>query len=118
MKPRRQMGELEYDIMEYIWAVADPVSPADVQAAVAPELAYTTVTTILSRLVEKGRLARERSGRVFVYSPTRSEAEHRAGAMTSTLGDAADKAAVLSSFVDALSPQDAEVLRALLDKER
>ena len=112
------MGTLEYDIMEYIWAIADPVSPADVQGAVAPDLAYTTVTTILTRLVEKRRLDREKSGRVFMYSPTRSEAEHRAETMTSTLGDAADRAAVLSSFVDALSPRDVEVLQALLNDDR
>lgn len=37
-------------------------------------LAYTTVMTVLSRLAEKGALARRREGRSFVYEPTGADA--------------------------------------------
>ena len=117
MSTRRPMGALEENVMEYLWLVGVPASPAEVHSVVAPELAYTTMTTVLTRLWEKGRLDRERQGRAFVYSPVRSEAEHRAEAMRVSLGDAADRGAVLSSFVDTLDPADLDVLRGLLDSE-
>ncbi len=115
MSSRRPMGALEESVMEYLWLVGVPVTPGDVHAAVAPELAYTTLTTVLTRLWEKGRLIRERQGRSFVYAPVASEAEHRAESMRVSLGDAADRGAVLSSFVDALDADDLDVLRRLLD---
>ena len=114
MSTRRPMGALEENVMEYLWLVGAPASPAEVHAAVAPELAYTTMTTVLTRLWEKSRLERKRRGRSFVYTPVRSEAEHRAEAMRLSLGDAADRGAVLSSFVDALDPADLDVLRELI----
>ena len=35
-------------------------------------LAYTTIMTVLERLVRKGRLRRHKAGRAFVYSPEAS----------------------------------------------
>jgi predicted transcriptional regulator len=114
MSARRPGGALEDDVMEYLWALGAPASPRAVQSAVAPELAYTTLTTVLTRLWEKGRLDRDRRGRSFLYKPVRSEAEHRAAAMRNSLGHAADRGAVLSSFVDALDADDLDVLRNLV----
>lgn len=37
--------------------------------------AYTTIMTVMSRLHERGVLARERQGRQYVYRPTAPEAE-------------------------------------------
>ncbi len=39
------------------------------------EHAYTTIMTVMSRLHEKGVLARELSGRQYIYGPTASEEE-------------------------------------------
>ena len=117
MSQRRPMGALEEHAMDYLWAIGSPASPADVHQAIAPELAYTTVTTVLTRLADKGRLERARHGRSFVYSPVRSEAEHRADAMQTTLGHAADRGAVLSSFVDTLDTNDLDMLRDLIGGE-
>ena len=114
---RRPMGALEEHVMDYLWAVGVPASPSEVHKAIAPELAYTTVTTVLTRLSDKGRLERVRCGRHFVYSPVRSEAEHRAAEMRTSLSDAADRGAVLSSFIDALDADDLDMLRNLVDEE-
>lgn len=114
MTSRRPMGALEDHVMEYLWTVDAAASPMEVHQAVAPELAYTTLSTVLTRLAAKGRVQRSRRGRSFVYAPVRSEAEHRADAMTTTLGAAADRAAVLSRFVDALDNKDVAMLRDLL----
>jgi len=114
MAGRRPNGALEDQVMEYLWSIGEPATPAEVHDVVAPELAYTTVMTILTRLFEKGRLERKRVGRAYAYSAVESEAEHVAGAMASSLVDAHDRAAVLSQFVDTLSPDDAMTLRRLL----
>ena len=111
------MGSLEDDVMAWLWAVSAPSCASAVLQAVGPELAYTTVNTVLTRLWEKGRVERTRQGRSFVYAPVRSEAEHRADTMATELGAAADRAAVLSSFLEGLAKPDLEVLRNLLEDE-
>lgn len=110
------MGGLEREIITYLWAVTSPVTPAEVHQAVAPDLAYTTVMTVLSRLWNKGLLARDPKGRGFAYAPVRSEAEHRAGQIKSMLTSSGNREAVLSSFAESLSAKDAERLRRLLDQ--
>lgn len=51
----------------------------DVAAALAPrhQFAYTTVMTLLERLVRRGHLTRRKVGRSFVYSPARDPEELR-----------------------------------------
>ena len=114
---RRPMGALEDEIMAYLWATQSPATPAEVHPAVAPDLAYTTVTTVVTRLWAKKRLTRRARGRGFVYSPVRSEAQHRAELMQTALESSADREAVLSSFVASLNRADAAKLRNLLKGE-
>lgn len=59
----------------------------DVQAVVAQSrpLAYTTIMTVLDRLVRKGKLARRKVGRAFVYAPTTSRDEMRRAAIRELL---------------------------------
>lgn len=118
MVERRPMGALTDEIMAYLWAVDAPATPAEVHEAVAPELAYTTVMTILARQWQKGELVRSRSGRAYAYQTVQTEAEYRAERMQGTLDAAGDRAAVLSTFVDSLTVKDAKTLRRLLDEDR
>lgn len=111
------MGALEGEIMAYLWATESAATPAEVHQAVAPDLAYTTVMTVMTRLWTKGLLSRQAEGRGFAYSPVRSEAQYRAELMQNTLASSADRAAVLSSFVASLSRADARKLRKLLKDE-
>lgn len=117
MTKKRPTGALEDEIMAYLWATDAPATPAEVHQAVAPDLAYTTVMTVMTRLWSKELLSREAKGRGFVYAPVRTEAEHRARQMQSTLDESVDRSAVLSSFVDSLSHRDTGVLRALLGED-
>lgn len=48
-------------------------------------LAYTTIMTVLERLVRKGRIARRKAGRAFVYSPATSRDELRRTAIRELL---------------------------------
>lgn len=117
MTARRPMGALEDEVMAYLWAAEGPATTAEVHQAVAPDLAYTTVMTVLTRLWAKELLTREPRGRGFAYSPVHSEAQHRAEMMQDALESSVDRAAVLSSFVASLSRADARKLRTLLKGE-
>ncbi len=101
--------------MAFLWSTSPPSSPADVHQGVAPDLAYTTIMTVLTRLWDKGFLDRERKGRAYVYTPVRSEAEHRAAQMQSVLEGCGDRKAALSSFVQSLGKAERRQLRTLLE---
>jgi predicted transcriptional regulator len=48
-------------------------------------LAYTTIMTVLERLVRKGKIARRKAGRAFIYSPATSRDELRRTAIRELL---------------------------------
>ena len=68
------LTKLELQIMQVIWRLG-PSNVSAVQEALAQDLAYTTVQTMLNILERKGKLKRRREGRAFVYSATVSEAK-------------------------------------------
>jgi predicted transcriptional regulator len=118
--PRREMGELEADILAQLWAAPDSMIPAEVRAAMGNTLAYTTVLTILTRLWQKGLVVRDHRGRAYAYSPAFSEAELAARRMRAALDRTRDREAALSRFVGTLSKRDERALRRVLielDKE-
>ena len=113
---RRAAGALEAEILAILRAADGPLTPGEVRErlAVRPELSYSTVVTIVSRLHGKGLLARQRAGRGFSYRPL-DEASLAASRMNQVLGGERDHDAVLSRFVSGLSGRDARLLRELLD---
>ena len=64
---------LELLCLRTLWSLGEGTAK-DVRQELAPTrpLAYTTVLTVLERLVRKGKLARRKSGRAFFYKPTES----------------------------------------------
>lgn len=114
---RRPPGMLEDEILAVLWASETPMSPADVQAAFADKLAYTTVMTTLGRLYTKGLATRERVGRGYAYAAAVEEARHTAQEMSALLARRRDRAAVLQQFVSELSAEDERVLHQLLGDE-
>lgn len=114
MAERREMGSLEAEVLAQLWAAGRPVTPAEVLDALGEQLAYTTVTTILTRLQAKGLVERSPVGRRFAYRPALSEADLAAQRMRSTLDTARDREAALSRFVGTLSDDDEAALRRIL----
>ncbi|CAM5278919.1 MULTISPECIES: BlaI/MecI/CopY family transcriptional regulator [Streptomyces] len=113
---RRPGGELEAAVLAALWAADTPLTPAQVQAALDSGLARTTVTTILSRLYEKGTLHRERQGRGYAYRPVQDPHGLTALRMHGELDRDSDRKTVLARFVAHLSPDDEQVLRRLLEE--
>ncbi|MGI8332443.1 BlaI/MecI/CopY family transcriptional regulator [Actinomadura scrupuli] len=113
-RPRRRPGELESEVLATLWAAKRPLSPAEVLQALGGGLAYTTVVTILTRMVDKGVLTRAKAGRMFTYLPVADASGLAARRMLAQLERENDKAQVLVHFVGALSPADEDLLRAIL----
>jgi predicted transcriptional regulator len=111
---RRRSGELESEVLAALWAAPEPLVPADVLAALGGDLAYTTVTTILGRLYDKGAIERTKVGRAFAYRPVVAQTEVVAEQIRRILGHGNDRAAVLQGFLDGLRPEDEALLRTML----
>lgn len=118
MTARRGPGELESEVLATLWSTDEPLTAAEVQAELGDDLAYSTVVTILTRLHDKGVLAREKRGRAYAYAPVADEAGLAARRMQEVLEAGPDRDAVLARFVSELPPDDEGVLRELLRSAR
>jgi predicted transcriptional regulator len=85
-RDKATLTKLELQIMQVIWRLG-PSNVSAVQEALAQDLAYTTVQTMLNILERKGKLKRRREGRAFIYSATVSEAK----ASTHAIRDLVDR---------------------------
>lgn len=113
---RRGQGELEVQVLTALREADGPVAAGWVQERLGGDLAYTTVITILTRLLAKGAVTRERVGRSFVWTPASDEAGLAARRMRKVLDAERDRGAVLASFVSSLDPDDERLLRDLLEQ--
>jgi len=112
---RRPAGVLEASVMAALWAAGLPQTPGQVQLSLGAGLARTTVTTILSRLHEKGVVDRRRQGRGYAYFPVQDAQGLTARRMHTELDRDNDRRTVLARFVAQLSEDDERVLRDLLE---
>ena len=113
------LGELELEIMQVVWT-HDEVTVRDVLETLTPHrtLAYTTVMTIMGRLVEKGVLITNKQGKTFRYRPALNRDQFEAQAVgrvvQSLLTDFGSELAV-SQFVEHLSAVDPAQLARLAE---
>ncbi|HYW47816.1 MAG TPA: BlaI/MecI/CopY family transcriptional regulator [Bryobacteraceae bacterium] len=77
---------LELLCLRTLWSIAEG-NVNDVRRVVAESrpLAYTTIMTVLDRLVRKGMIVRRKVGRAFVYSPRASRDSMRRAAVRELL---------------------------------
>jgi predicted transcriptional regulator len=115
-----QFGELEATIMSRLWELGKPASVREVADELRPDRppAYTTVMTVMDNLYHKGWLRRERDGRAWRYTPTRSRSGYTAALMQEALDTSPDRRTALAHFVLQLGPHDAELLQQALDDAR
>jgi predicted transcriptional regulator len=114
----RGFGELEAVVMDRVWDHDGPVTVRDLfdELREARPIAYTTVMSTMDNLHRKGWLARERDGKAYRYTAVASREEYSARLMREALAEAGDAEAVLSHFVASMDGDQAEALRAILDK--
>ncbi|MFJ6528164.1 BlaI/MecI/CopY family transcriptional regulator [Streptomyces longwoodensis] len=115
---RRAQGELEGLVLAALREADGPATAGWVQQRLGGDLAYTTVITILTRLLAKGAVTRERAGRSFAWTPVSDRAGLAAHKMRKLLDRESDREAVLASFVTSLDAGDERLLRDLLERAR
>lgn len=111
------LGDLEQAVMGVVWA-GGAVTVRQVYETLRPDrkLAYTTVMTVMGRLVDKEVLDREKQGRAFIYRAVqlnrggfiRRQARLQIQGLLRRFGDVA-----IAAFMDELVDGDAERLAAL-----
>jgi BlaI family transcriptional regulator, penicillinase repressor len=114
------LTRLELEIMQVLWDLG-PSTIAEVQAKLGSDRAYTTVQTILTILLKKGKVERTEEGRRHRYAPlvSRERAVRTAihDLVTRLFGGSAE--ALLMAMVDTRQISADEVARAaeLLTRE-
>lgn len=118
--PEDLLGPLESVCMRSLWR-SSPATVRDVLGTVHdeydPELAYTTVMTVLQRLHDKGLVRREHVGRGHRYEPVHSQQElidllgrREVDELVDRYGDVA-----LAHFAETLRDIDPSVLAKIQD---
>ena len=80
--PRDVPPPLELACLKALWSLREgKVREVQEMVARSRPLAYTTIMTVLDRLVRKGKLTRRKVGRAFVYSPEASRDSMRRAAL-------------------------------------
>jgi predicted transcriptional regulator len=94
-----RLGRLERAVMEILWSAAEALTAREVHNALpTPDLASTTVLTVLDRLGRKGLVIRQRHGRAYRYRPVGTREDHIAERMRAALGTTAERGAALARF--------------------
>jgi predicted transcriptional regulator len=107
--------------MRTMWSL-DEATVDDVRAAQprSRRAAYTTIQTVMNRLLDRGLLERRRRGKAFVYRARYSESEIVARSMRERLaGASADaRTAALLSLVEGLDQDELDELARYANKVR
>ncbi len=118
----QRVGALEHAVLEELWGAGGWLNGREIWERLGDGTrAYTTVMTILGRLVDKGLVEVERveKGRSHVYRAAGDPDELTAQAINSLLAATADPRQALAYFVEGLAdPELVAELAAVLDRVR
>jgi predicted transcriptional regulator len=113
---------LELACLKALWSLGEGnVRAVQELVAVSRPLAYTTIMTVLDRLVRKGKLTRRKVGRSFVYSPQATRDTMRRAAVRELLDGFFDGSeAALMEFLRPVAVDVAEPpsIRAVQEEHR
>lgn len=121
-----KMSETEYEIMQLLWQLDEPISTSDVMEYYNLKFKkgwkMQTVSTFLTRLVDKGLVKSERVGRRYFFRAVMTEEEYISKETRSFLESSYQGS--LYNFLSALSggeklnAQEAEELKKWLDEKQ
>lgn len=120
----RVLGDLEKPVMDVLWDRGE-VTGREVFEEIGRgrALAFTTILTVLDRLLKKGLIQRTKQGKVFVYTPAMSRDAFVRQVSQEVLQGIMDISAssAATSFVDILyktSPEEIERLSTLIEERK
>ncbi len=121
-RPKRlSLGPLEQEILEIVWELG-AVTVKDIHDRILSdpdrELAYTSVTTVLNRLMQKGWLTCNKQEKSFVWQSRLSKAEARSIEAYEQLNQflAVGNPDVVAAFADSLDRASIEQIEAIAQK--
>jgi predicted transcriptional regulator len=121
-QPRQlSLGPLEAEILDIIWDLGT-VTVRDVHDRILAdpdrELAYTSVTTVLNRLTQKGWLSCDKAARSFFWKPllTRQEAQSIQAHAKLKEFLAVGNPDVVAAFADSLDRASVDKMAAIAQK--
>ncbi|HXD59793.1 MAG TPA: BlaI/MecI/CopY family transcriptional regulator [Thermoleophilaceae bacterium] len=102
-------GDLQAEVMAALWRLGE-AKVDDVRAELSSDLAYTTVHTVLKRLMDRGLAERTADERGLVYRPRLDEAEYLASTFSDrlTASSPAVRREALANLVDRLDASEVE----------
>lgn len=118
---KRERGELENSILKALWSAEEPIGASEIQELIPePTPAYTTVLTVLDRLVAKGLVSRSsESQRKVKFTATKSSEDIASATMLEALDEVLDRQEALLKFAGNLSQDDVDLLsKALAGKKK
>ncbi len=120
----RVLGDLEKSVMDVLWEKGE-VTGREVFEETGQEraLAFTTILTVMDRLLKKGLIKRMKRGRLYVYRASMSRDEFVRQVSQEVLQGILDISAssAATSFVDILyktSPEEIERLSKLIEEKK
>lgn len=118
------LGPLEQDVMDVTWRLGD-ATVRDVHAALVQDrqIAYTTVMTTMTRLANKGLLARDTSSLAHVYRAAVTRDSYLRGTLDRVLSWALERypepaASYLAEVVDDVDAPTLDQLREAVSRRR
>ena len=73
-----EISGAELELMKILWANGEPMNAQEVCGAlVSKDWTYSTISTLLGRMVEKCAVTYEKKGRFYYYAPAVSEDEYK-----------------------------------------
>jgi BlaI family penicillinase repressor len=123
-KPLPSISDAEWQVMEVIWARAEPITANEIVARLESSTDWKdkTIKTMLNRLVNKGALGYEAEGKRYLYKPKVARGEcvrvQSRSFLSRVFGGATG--AALIHFVEEhdLTPAELEQLRRVLATRR
>ncbi len=116
------IGEAELEVMKVIWRSKGAISTSEIGKALESHgWKRTTISTFLSRLVDKGAIAAEKSGKTVFYTPLLTSKQYKKAQIKNLVGNVFDGSAkdlVASLFEEStFSVEDIAELKAIFDNK-
>jgi predicted transcriptional regulator len=116
MMARRPDGALEQDVLRVLWTAERPLLPGEINDRLDAGHAYTSIATVLTRLLAKGLVERSPVGRAFAYRAAVDEPDLAARRIGELLDSTSDRSKVLTRFIGGLSEREVTAIRSVLDE--
>ena len=122
MENKINISDAELEVMKVLWKAGQPITAQEVsRELVNKEWKYSTIATLLGRMVEKGTATYEKRSRFFYYTPIVSEQDYKSAQtkqFVSSLFNGSVKNLVVSLFENQeMSEQDISEIKKLFDLE-